>query len=141
VIATARRESHDFLRELGAFALVDREAVPVGQAGQDVDVVVDLVGGRETSAALRALRSGGVLLAIADGADDETRADAEYLGVRVLEPLVEPDGRGLDSVAGLVAEGAVKVVVDSVFALEDAGDAHRRLEAGGVRGKVVLAVR
>jgi NADPH:quinone reductase-like Zn-dependent oxidoreductase len=141
VIATARRESHDFLRELGAFALVDREVVPVGQAGQDVDVVVDLVGGRETSAALRALRSGGVLLAIAAGADDATRADAEYLGVRVLEPLVEPDGRGLDSVAALVAEGAVRVVVDSVFALEDAGDAHRRLEAGGVRGKVVLAMR
>lgn len=141
VIATARRESHDFLRELGASELVDREAVPVGQAGRDVDVVVDLVGGRETSAALRALHAGGVLLAIADGADDDTRADAEYLGVRVLEPLVEPDGRGLDSVAALVAEGRLRAVVDSVFALEDAGDAHRRLEAGGVRGKVVLAVR
>ncbi|MEO6857076.1 MAG: NADP-dependent oxidoreductase, partial [Solirubrobacteraceae bacterium] len=140
VIATARGESHDFLRELGSFELVDRDA-PVGQAGQDVDVVVDLVGGQDTSAALRTLRSGGVLLAIADGADETTRADAEYLGVRVLEPLVEPDGRGLESVVGLVAEGAVRVVVDSVFALEEAADAHRRLEEGGVRGKVVLTVR
>jgi NADPH:quinone reductase-like Zn-dependent oxidoreductase len=61
--------------------------------------------------------------------------------VRVLEPLVEPDGRGLDSIASLVEEGAVRVVVDSVFALEQAADAHRRLESGGVRGKVVLSVR
>jgi NADPH:quinone reductase-like Zn-dependent oxidoreductase len=28
-----------------------------------------------------------------------------------------------------------------VFALEQAADAHRRLESGGVRGKVVLSVR
>jgi len=141
VIATARRESHEFLRELGAFELVDREAVPVAQAGQEVDVVVDLVGGADTSSALRTLRPGGVLLAIADGADEATHADAKRRGVRVLEPLVEPDGRGLDSIASLVEEGAVRVVVDSVFALEQAADAHRRLESGGVRGKVVLSVR
>jgi NADPH:quinone reductase-like Zn-dependent oxidoreductase len=141
VIATARTQSHEFLRELGAFELVDREAVPVAQAGQEVDVVVDLVGGADTRSALRTLRPGGVLLAIADGADEATHARAERLGVRVLEPLVEPDGRGLDSIASLVEEGAVRVVVDSVFALERAADAHRRLESGGVRGKVVLSVR
>jgi len=141
VIATARRGSHDFLRELGAFELVDRETVPVAQAAQEVDIVVDLVGGADTAAALRALRPGGVILAIADGADETTRAEAQRLGARVLEPLVEPDGRGLDSFRSLVAEGAVKVVVDSVFPLDQAADAHRRLESGGVRGKIVLSVR
>jgi NADPH:quinone reductase-like Zn-dependent oxidoreductase len=141
VIATARQGSHEFLRRLGVTRLVDRDAVAVDQAASEVDVVVDLVGGADTAAALRTLRPGGVMLAIADGADEVTRRDAQRLGVRAAEPLVEPDGRALDSIAALVAEGALKVVVDSVLPLEAAPEAHRRLESGGVRGKLVLLVR
>jgi NADPH:quinone reductase-like Zn-dependent oxidoreductase len=141
VIATARQGSHEFLRRLGATELVDREAVALERAASEVDVVLDLVGGADTATALQTVRPGGVLLAIADGADEDTREAARRLGVRVLEPLVEPDGRALDTVAGLVAKGALKVVVDSVFPLEAAQDAHRRLESDGVRGKLVLSLR
>jgi len=45
------------------------------------------------------------------------------------------------NLGSLIAEGAVKVLVDSVFPLEEAAEAHRRLESGGVRGKIVLSVR
>lgn len=61
-----------------------------------VDVALDLVGGAQTDAALGAVRAGGVLLAIAEGAREHTRARAARRGVRVVEPLVEPDGRSLD---------------------------------------------
>lgn len=141
VIATARQSSHAFVAGLGAHELIDREMVPVGRAGTQVDAVVDLVGGADTAAALKTLRPGGVLLAIADDADEETRAEADRLRVRVLEPLVEPDGRALDEIAGLLAGGAIKVVVQDSLPLERAAEAHRRLEAGGVRGKLVLSVR
>jgi NADPH:quinone reductase-like Zn-dependent oxidoreductase len=141
VIATARRSSHEFLRALGIAELIDREAVPVGSAAQEADVVVDLVGGSDTRSALGALRSGGVLLAVADGADEATKAEAGRMGVHVMEPLVEPDGRGLDQIAALVERGALRVAVDSVLSLEAAAEAHRRLEEGGVRGKLVLSVR
>lgn len=113
------------------------DPVPVGE----LDVALDLVGGAQTDVALRALRRGGVLLAIADGAGEDTRAQAKALGIRVLEPLVEPDGRALDQIAALIREGRVGVVVDQVFPLEAAADAHRRLERGGVRGKLVLSAQ
>jgi NADPH:quinone reductase-like Zn-dependent oxidoreductase len=141
VIATARPVSHDFLRGLGATELVDREAVPVNGAAKEVDVVLDLLGGSDTRSALATLRPGGVMLAIADGAGDATKAEAKRLGVRIREPLVEPDGRSLDSFKEMVADGSVRVAVDSVLALDQAAEAHRRLEAGGVRGKLVLSVR
>jgi NADPH:quinone reductase-like Zn-dependent oxidoreductase len=129
------------LRALGATELVDRETVPVSQAAREVDVVVDLVGGSDTAPALHSLRRGGVMLAVADGAADEAKAEARQLGVRIVEPLVEPDGRSLDSFKEMVADGSVRVAVDSVLPLAQAADAHRRLEAGGVRGKLVLSVR
>jgi len=141
VIATARRASHDFVRTLGAEEVVDSEAAALESVVADVDVAVDLVGGVATGALVGALRPGALLLAIADGAADAVKAEARRRGVRVLEPLVEPDGRGLDSLGALIAEGSVAVAVDSVLPLERAADAHRRLEAGGVRGKLVLSVR
>lgn len=141
VVATARGASHAFLRGLGVSELVDRQSVPVSEAVREADVAVDLVGGDDTTSLLRVLRAGGVLLAIADGAEDATVAEAQRLGVRVLEPLVEPDGRALDGIATLLANGSLRVAVNSVLALEQAADAHRRLEAGGVLGKLVLSAR
>ena len=38
----------------------------------------------------------------------------------------------------LLATGRVRPVVDAVFPIEQAADAHRRLESGIVMGKVVL---
>jgi NADPH:quinone reductase-like Zn-dependent oxidoreductase len=140
VIAAARPPSHDFLRGLGAAELVDSAQVAAWGEAVEADAAVDLVGGTGTGSLVRTLRPGGVLLAIADGADDATRAAAERVGVRVLEPLVEPDGRGLDSVTAMFARDSLRVALDDVLALEQAAEAHRRLEAGGVRGKLVLSV-
>jgi NADPH:quinone reductase-like Zn-dependent oxidoreductase len=106
----------------------------------EVDVALDLVGGGQTDAALEAVRPGGVLVAIADGAGEDTQARAARRGVRVVEPLVEPDGRGLDEIAALLERGSLAVRVAATFPLDAAAEAHRRLEAGGVGGKLVLAV-
>jgi NADPH:quinone reductase-like Zn-dependent oxidoreductase len=126
---------------IGASVIPTTRSIPVQHAATDVDVVLDLVGGSDTTAALATLRPGGALLAIADGADEATHTEARRLGVRVLEPLVEPDGRALAEIAALLASGAIKVAVERVFPLSDAAAAHRCLEAGGIRGKLVLSVR
>lgn len=114
----------------------DREALKM----RDADVAVDLVGGVDTRALIGSIRDDGLLLAVADGAGDEARADAERRGVRVQEPLVEPDGHALEEIARLVESGALKVIVAETFPLDRARAAHERLERGGVRGKLVLEV-
>jgi NADPH2:quinone reductase len=40
----------------------------------------------------------------------------------------------------LLREGRVKPLMDSTFPLEQAADAHRRIESSGHIGKIVLAV-
>jgi NADPH:quinone reductase-like Zn-dependent oxidoreductase len=114
----------------------DRDALET----RDVDVALDLVGGRDTSALIATLRQGGLLLAVPDGAADNVKAEAVRRGIRVEEPLVEPDGHALDEIAKLVSSGALKVMVHETFPLERAAAAHDRLERGGVKGKLVLEV-
>lgn len=114
----------------------DREALQA----REVDVALDLVGGDDIQLLLDTLRGGGLLLEVAGYPSDELKAAAKERNVRVLEPLVEPDGHALEQIATLVDSGDLKVIIDEVFPLERAVAAHERLERGGVRGKLVLEV-
>jgi NADPH:quinone reductase-like Zn-dependent oxidoreductase len=137
VIATARRRHHELLGELGAVEVVDRETVSIEEAATRAGVVLDLVGGAETARALDALDPGGTLLAVADGAGPAVHERAARRGIRILEPLVEPDGRSLDRLARIED---LRPRVAEVLPLAEAARAHELLEAGGVGGKLVLEV-
>jgi NADPH:quinone reductase-like Zn-dependent oxidoreductase len=141
VIGTARAVNHDFLRELGADECLDRERVPLQDAARDVDVVLDFVGGDASTAALDTLREGGLLVSVPSGPNEDAAAEGEKRGIGVTGILVEPDGHAMGEIAALVREGRLTAHVDSTFPLEDAARAHERLEAGGVRGKIVLTVK
>jgi NADPH:quinone reductase-like Zn-dependent oxidoreductase len=114
----------------------DREALKT----RDADVALDLVGGPDTRELVATLRQGGLLLAVAEGADDAVKAEAKQRGVRVEEPLVEPDGHPLEAAAEMLEAGVLKVNVQETFPLERADAAHERQERGGVKGKLVLEV-
>jgi NADPH:quinone reductase-like Zn-dependent oxidoreductase len=129
VIGTARAVNHDFLRSLGADECVDYETVPLQEAARDVDVALDLVGGDASDAALKTLREGGLLISVPGGHKGAT-------GI-----LVEPDGHALSEVAALVRDGRLRSHVDRTLPLEEAAEAHRLLEDGGHRGKIVLTVK
>jgi NADPH:quinone reductase len=55
--------------------------------------------------------------------------------------FVRPSGYDLgEHITPLVQEGTLKPHVEEVYPLERAAEAHERLEAGHVRGKLVLSV-
>ena len=151
LVETANLQSGQTVLIHGAAGGVGQLAVQVanGQGAQvavdaletrDADVALDLVGGHDTLRLVATLRPGGILLAVADGADDAVKAEAARLGVVVREPLVEPDGHALESAARLLGDGLLEANVRETFSLERAAAAHERLEKGGVRGKLVLEV-
>jgi NADPH:quinone reductase-like Zn-dependent oxidoreductase len=113
----------------------DREALST----RNVDVAVDLAGS-EIDALVETLRDGGLLIAVANGAEDSVIAGAARRGIRVEQPLVEPDGHDLDGIAALVQSGKLKVSVEDVMPLAEAAQAHERIEQGGRKGKLVLEV-
>lgn len=137
VVGTARSEHHDFLAELGIDELVDYTTVSFEEQVDDVDLVLDLVGGEFGLRALEVVRPGGMLVAPA-GLPAGFAAVAAERDVQAPPFSVEPDGAALDEIAALVEEGALRVAVTGTFPLAEAAAAHRAGERGHLAGKLVL---
>jgi NADPH:quinone reductase-like Zn-dependent oxidoreductase len=139
VIGTAREEKHDFLRDLGVDEPIDYTARPFEEVVSDVDVVLDRVAGTDYGLrSLQTLRPGGLWICIPADVPDEVAVAAREQSKRAISFLVEPDYAGLESLAALAEEGGLRVIVDETFPLAEAAEAHRRLEDGRAKGKIVL---
>ncbi|SHF03506.1 NADP-dependent oxidoreductase [Streptoalloteichus hindustanus] len=134
VVASARPKHHDFLHRLGA-----DDVVSVPESGEPVDVVFDCVGDDRL---LSVVRPGGVIAVVPGAARGAMalEATAGQVGVRVVRHVVHPDGRGLAQLAALVDAGRLAAEVSRALPLAEAAEAHRLLEAGHGRGKLVLVV-
>jgi NADPH:quinone reductase-like Zn-dependent oxidoreductase len=141
VIAPARAARHAFLADLGVDEAIDYTQRPVADAVRDVDVVLDLVGGDTGRGSLPVLRDGGLLITVPSGTDVEPLRRAGGGRVNVTGILVEPDRTGIEAIAALVEDGALRVHVAQTFPLEQAAHAHELGEGGGTGGgKLVLTV-
>ncbi|CAM5590126.1 MULTISPECIES: NADP-dependent oxidoreductase [Streptomyces] len=139
VIGTASAAKHDLLRELGADEVVDYRTTDFAEAVEEVDTVLDPVGGETRSRSIGLLRPGGTLVSLLAGPSEETARAAER-GARMVTMLVEADHAGMNVVADLVAAGALRPRIEEVFPLAEAAAAHRRGETGRTTGKIVLTV-
>lgn len=143
VIATGSTRNLGWLRELGASEVVDHSTTRFEDVVDQVDVVIDLIGNAEDETGTRSLsvlRPGGLLVDALSGAWPTMADEAAAAGVRATGYQVSPDGATLAVISRLLESGDVKVYVDRVFDLSDAADAHRELELGHTRGKLVLKV-
>ncbi|GEP48541.1 NADP-dependent oxidoreductase [Microbacterium saccharophilum] len=143
VTTTGSERNLAWLRELGASVVIDYATTRFEDVTGDVDVVIDLVGNVHDdtgSRSLTVLRPGGLYVMVPSGGWPEYAAEAAAAGVRATSYKVIPDGGVLSTIARLLDSGAIQVYVDRVFDLSDAAAAHRELERGHSRGKIVLAV-
>ncbi|MFE0178674.1 NADP-dependent oxidoreductase [Streptomyces sp. NPDC059002] len=135
VIGTASEANHEYLRSIGAVPVTYGEGLVErvrALAPNGVDAAMD-------NAGPDALRASVELVAdknrIRTMLSDEA---AEELGVPALGP-----SRSADRLAELVKlyeQGLIKLHIRAAYPLADAADAHRDLETGHGRGKIVLVV-
>lgn len=107
-----------------------------------VDVVFEHVGEATWEKSIRSLAIGGRLVTCGATTGFEGKLDIRYLFSRQLSILGSYMGSKAEllSVMELVRRRAVKPVLDKVFPLAEAADAHRRLENREQFGKIVLRV-
>ncbi|WP_225630816.1 NADP-dependent oxidoreductase [Streptomyces solaniscabiei] len=132
VVAQAGSGDEEFVRGLGAEWVVGRDAsdlasdvrrlVPGGTDG-----ALDTAG--QGVRALAAVRTGGAFATVVGGS-----APLPLRGIRVHQQWISADGAAL---AGLAVMGLTLRVAE-ILPLERAAEAHDRLAAGGVRGRLVL---
>lgn len=119
-------------------------------AGEGVDVILDMVGGDYVARNIKALREGGRLVHVATMTGHKVEISltpimvkgAYVTGSRLRPRSIEEKfqiARQLEQVAWpLLANGRIKPVVDSTFALADAAQAHARMETSQHIGKILL---
>jgi NADPH:quinone reductase-like Zn-dependent oxidoreductase len=137
VVADAAEADEELVRELGADVVVrrgDDVAARIREQFPDgVDGLAD--GSVQDAAVLPAVKDGGAVATVRGYRGDGQR------GLRVTPVLVRQyaeEAEALDRLREQVEKGELTLRVAQTFPAADAAEAHRRLEAGGVRGRLVL---
>lgn len=142
VTALAGADHLEWIRGYGADEVHDHRRTGIGDLGR-FDVIVDLVG-TEFSALRGRLAPGGTLFPLALDPRRPVRA-ALGMAVGALDRRTrvsafsnDPEPEELEELAALADGGTVRPVVAAVLPMDEVVRAHRLLERGGVRGKIVL---
>jgi zinc-binding alcohol dehydrogenase/oxidoreductase len=133
--------------ELGADETVNHESGDVVSVVKEATeggphVVVEHVGEATWKTSLQVARTGGRIAVCGATSGPNPPANLHRIFWKQLSILGSTMGTAEDfaGVYELVASGRVKPLVDRVFPLEEAADAHRHLESGKQFGKVILTV-
>jgi zinc-binding alcohol dehydrogenase/oxidoreductase len=148
VVTSSSDEKLARARELGADATVNHAAGDVGQAvreatdGHGIDVVVEHVGEATWKTSLQVAAPGARVTVCGATSGPNPPANLHRVWWKQLTILGSTMGTREDFAGAyeLVASGKAKPIVDRVFPLAEAGEAHRYLEEGRQLGKVVLRI-
>lgn len=153
VLATASADDAAYVRSLGAAEVFDyrdpglrerlRAAAPTG-----VDLHVDTSGRNDLATAVELLAWRGRIVVLAGmGSRPELPAgelyvrDGSVVGFALSRATVPELAEAAEATNRLLAADALRPRAVVSLPLRRAAEAHRRLEAGGVRGRIVLWVR
>jgi NADPH:quinone reductase-like Zn-dependent oxidoreductase len=144
----------ELVRSLGAEQVIDYAKEDFTRQAARYDLILNVAGNVSVSDARRALAARGTLVVVGAGVGRQTEGGITLSGMLGLAVVALASRFGqqrvsmvlgksvmsddLAFIAKLVEDGNVTPVVDRTYALADAAEAVRYLEAGHVRGKLVV---
>jgi len=161
VATTCSARNEELVRSLGADEVIDYREKRFEEELEGYDLVLDAIGGETRERSFAVLHRGGRLTTMIGGFPAATKKHGVILGalvavlgiaslmlrgllihgVFVRNVLRASDGMLLEKITALVEDGAIRPVVDRVFALDEIVEAHHYSETGRARGKIVVSVR
>jgi putative PIG3 family NAD(P)H quinone oxidoreductase len=157
LIFTAPADRIDRIMAIGGDVGVDyqtqdfAEIVADATEGHGVDVIVDFIGAPNLARNIRSMNYGGRLVQVGVmGGTANANLPLDlllYRHLRIIGTVMK--SRAQDVKHGMVARfgaawlshianGAIRPVIDSIYPLEEAAEAHRRMETGASFGKIIL---
>jgi NADPH:quinone reductase-like Zn-dependent oxidoreductase len=137
VIATASTRNQATLKELGADQAIDYTTTKFEDVAKEVDVVLDTVAGETLARSYGVVKKGGIIVSILGPPNKEELSKREIRGKVI---LAHPNSEMLGEIGKLIEAGKIKPLVSEVLPLAEAARAHRQIETGHTRGKIVLKV-
>lgn len=133
VIAGVKKSQMEGAKELGAnqvLALDDKDAM--AKLGF-LDAVADMVGGETAEMLLGKVKQGGVFASVV-GEPGNAKLNPT---VKIIHVMTEPNAAKLRELAEDVLAGKLKIPIDRMIPLADAGEGQAAAEKGGL-GKILL---
>jgi len=149
VFATAGTDGKlERARSLGAFEAIHHHRQDIAEEikrltnRRGVDVVIEHVGEATWAKSVRSLARGGRLITCGatTGANGTINLNALFSKQLTIQGSYMGTKGELMRAARFFFTGQLKPVIDRTFPLSDAADAHRRMDASGQFGKIVLEV-
>ncbi|MGL5429769.1 MAG: NADP-dependent oxidoreductase [Vibrio sp.] len=140
VFTTCSEANLDFLATLGAHA-INYQFAPVSQRLQDVDVLIDLVGGDVALDALKCLNDHARVVTVPTLSAELICEKAKLLGFQASGMLVDPNPEQLDTMLYMMSVGLLHLEIQHIYPLAEASLAHAQIETGHTRGKLLLDMK
>ena len=138
VAGTASGRNQEYLKQLGCDLPVNYETTRFEEVVHDFDTVIESLGGEVRKRSWKALKKGGILVALIGPPPSEEDAKAHSVRASIIWGQAKPDQ--LAEIARLADSGKVRPEIAAVFPLRDAAQAHAMSATEHVRGKIVLQV-
>ena len=155
VIATASPEKLDQLKELGADYAVDhrkedwhkevkkiaKEISKQKSKKSEIDVIYEHIGGSHWNKELSLLKYGKTLVTTGATTGYDVMTDLRHIFFKGLNVVGSTQGTRSELESGLywMAQGKIKSVIDSIFSLDDASNAHQKMLSGkDLFGKILM---
>ncbi|MDC5842536.1 NADP-dependent oxidoreductase [Vibrio europaeus] len=137
VFTTCSEANLDYMATLGAHA-VNYQFAPVSERVEEADVLIDLVGGDAALDALKCLKDGAKVVTVPTLTAELICEKAKLLGFEATGMLVDPNPEQLDALLYMVSVGLVKTEIQQIYPMTEVVEAHKQIETGHTRGKVLL---
>ncbi len=139
VDAVASDKNRKFCLSLGADQFYDYESTDFTSSNKFWNIVFDAAGKSGYWNASRVLVDGGRYVSTEPDVKGMLMTIVTYsLSKSSKVMLAKPSGDDLRALIELYGQGKLKVTLDSTYPMSAASSAHRRIEAGVSRGKVVI---
>lgn len=136
VIGVTSKENLQFVKSLGAQLVVDYRESPFEAVVQDVDVVVDTVGGDIPQRSWAVMRTGGILVTVVGRlAEDAGKAQ----GMRAAS-VRRPTFGDLTQISELLQSKTLVPTIRQEFPLSEARQAQELSETRHGRGRIILKI-